>query len=301
MPIACRGLTKYYDRAIGVEGLDLSVAAGSVMGFLGPNGAGKTTVIRMLVGLLLPTSGSALLWGRPARDAEARRALGYMPADPAFYPALTGTENLDLLASIQGAPSADREWAIDLLGLSRSVLGRPVRSYSSGMVQKLALVQAVQHRPSVLILDEPANRLDPLAHRSFEEMVRRVAADGRTVLLSSHTLSEVEDVCDKVALLRAGRLLAVQSVGSLSAAAPRWVHAHYRVPPLSLPDALIDPVLSGDRLDARMPAGAIGALRELLADEHLVDLTVEPGSLEETFVHLYRDGADPDNTAKPSP
>jgi ABC-2 type transport system ATP-binding protein len=210
-----------------------------------------------------------------------------MPADPAFYGDLTGLENLDLLAAVRGCGSEDREWAAGLLELEAADLRRPVRGYSSGMVQKLALVQAVQHRPDLVILDEPANRLDPLAHRRFEELVRTIAADGRTVFLSSHTLSEVQDVCDRVAMIRAGRLRAVEAVADLQRLAARRVHAVYRHPPARIPDGLSNVELDGNQLTARLAGGHVEVLRALIADPDLVDLTVEPPTLEDAFVELY--------------
>ena len=275
VPISCRGLTKRFGSVVGVEDLDLELEPGRVVGFLGANGAGKSTTIRMLVGLLRPTAGEALLWGRSAAEAGARERLGYMPADPSFYLALTGEQNLDLLASLHGRGSAGRAAAADLLALDAADLRRPVGEYSSGMVQKLALVQAVQHRPDLVILDEPANRLDPLAHRRFEQLVRSIADDGRTVFLSSHTLSEVEDVCDSVAMIRDGRLLAHRSVAELSDLGRRRVHAVFR---------------DGTTHEASLAKGEVAPLRALLAREDLVDITVEPATLEQAFVELYGDG-----------
>jgi ABC-2 type transport system ATP-binding protein len=290
-PIDCLALTKRYGGHLGVGPLDLSVKPGSITGFLGANGAGKTTLIRMLVGLLRPTAGQALLWGQPAMEASARSRLGYMPADPAFYPELTGQQNLDLLSELHGNRPSQRQWALDLLELSSDTLNRRVGEYSSGMHQKLGLVQAVQHRPDLIILDEPANRLDPLAHRHFEQLLGEIAADGRTVFLSSHTLSEVEDVCHTVAMIRDGHLLAIKDVAELSAVALRTVHAVYREPPTQLPDGLHAVELHGTQLTARVPRGAIGVLREMLASDELIDLTIEPGSLEEAFISLYSDDA----------
>lgn len=290
-PIACRGLTRYYGRVVGIEGLDLVVRRGTVTGFLGPNGAGKTTVIRLLMGLLAPTAGEAWICGVPVGSAAARRRVGYLPADPAFYPHLTGRENLDLLAELGGWACPDREWAAALLGLSDDDLQRPVREYSSGMVQKLGLVQAVQHRPDVVVLDEPANRLDPIAHRRFEELMRSLAADGRTVFLSSHILSEVEAVCDEVAMVRAGRLLMTASVADLRGRALRNLTVRYTRTPPSLPAGLLDLALDGTVLHARLPAGRTDVLRALLADPGVEDVLVEPTSLEETFLHLYEEGA----------
>ncbi len=289
--IECRGLTKSYGSLTAVGALDLEVAAGSVTGFLGPNGAGKSTVIKMLMGLARPTAGEACVLGASPGEAQARKRLGYMPADPAFYPALTGRENLDLLAALGLGGAPDREWALELLGLDDTALRRPVREYSSGMAQKLGLVQAVQHRPDLLILDEPANRLDPLAHRAFESLVRAIVSRGGTVFLSSHTLSEVQDVCDTVAMIRGGRLLAVRSVAEMSAAAPRHLRLVYDRPPGQLPGDLVDVVRHESVVTALLSAGRLDLLRELLGDPALRDVSIEPLSLEESFVELYRGNA----------
>jgi ABC-2 type transport system ATP-binding protein len=288
-PIECRGLTRYYGSTVGIEDLDLVVRRGTVTGFLGPNGAGKTTVLRLLVGLLRPTSGNAWINGIPVSDPESRRSIGFMPADPAFVGELPGSANLDLLADLSGAEPTDRDWAIDLLDFDARDLDRPVKEYSSGMVQKLALIQAVQHHPDVVVLDEPANRLDPLAHHGFEQLVRSIADDGRTVFLSSHVLSEVEATCDEVAMVRGGQLLMVSSVRELAAAALRRVTVVYRDRPAAPPDGLLDATMDGPVVTGRIEAHRPAVLREILHDPAVDDLLVEPAPLEETFVHLYRE------------
>ena len=288
-PIVCRALTRYYGSTVGIENLDLVVRNGMVTGFLGPNGAGKTTVLRLLVGLLRPTRGEARILGVPVASPESRRAVGFMPADPAFVGELSGTANLDLLSELSGAAPVDRTWALDLLEFDPADLDRPVKEYSSGMVQKLALIQAVQHHPDVVLLDEPANRLDPLAHHGFEQLVRSIAADGRAVFLSSHVLSEVEATCDEVAMVRRGTLLMVSSVSALSAAALRRVTIVYRDQPRALPEALRDASVDGPIVTGRIAAHRADTLREILRDPAVDDLLVEPAPLEETFVHLYRE------------
>jgi len=287
-PIACVGLTKRFGNIEAVVDLDLVVPLGSITGFLGPNGAGKTTVIRLLAGLTRPTAGQALLWGLPANQAEARRRLGYMPSDPSFAAGLSGDANLELLSRLQGAAPVDRAWACELLDLTPEDLARPVREYSGGMAQKLGVVQALQHRPGLVILDEPANRLDPLAHRGFEQLIGGIRDRGDAVFLSSHTLSEVQDVCDRVAMVRAGRLLDVRGVQELRAAQGRRVRITYRVaPPGAPPAGLEDAQLDGRVLTARLRAGRVDLLRALIADPDVVDVLVEELSLEETFVGLY--------------
>ena len=285
--IACCGLSRFYGSTRGVEGLDLEVASGSVVGFLGANGAGKTTVIRMLAGLLRPSAGQALILGEEAWLPSARRRLGFMPADPAFLPELTGRENLDLLGDLGGWSSPDRAWACELLGLTPQDLDRRVGGYSSGMVQKLGLVQAVQHRPDVVVLDEPANRLDPMAHHRFEDLVREIAAAGRTVLLSSHTLSEVEAVCDVIAMLRDGRLLSSVPTATLLQNAGRVVTVRYSSPPAALPVVLDQAVANGDAVRGTLARGDLDSLRALLDDPAVVDVLVEPVSLEDVFLAQY--------------
>jgi ABC-2 type transport system ATP-binding protein len=297
-PIECRDLTRFYGRNRGIEGLDLIVEPGSVTGFLGPNGAGKTTVIRLLVGLLHPTRGGARLFGGKPHDPETRSRLGYLPADPTFYGDLTGTQNLDLLADIGGWDSPHRAWACELLDLDPAALARPVRGYSSGMVQKLGLVQAIQHAPDLVILDEPANRLDPIAHSRFVDLVRRIAAEGRTVFLSSHTLSEVEEVCQRVAMVRDGRLLLTTGVSELTARALRVVTVRYRkkVTAKMLPPELLDRRLDGRVVTGRLEPNRSDVLRALLADPSVEDLLVEPASLEDAVLHLYE--REPDGTSR---
>jgi len=287
-PITCRGLTKYYGQTPGIEDLDLTVERGSVTGFLGPNGAGKTTVIRVLTGILRPTRGQAQLFGIDVRRPEARRPLGFMPADPAFYPNLSGRENLDLLADLQGAAPTDREWAADLLGLDAHDLSRNAAGYSSGMIQKLGLVQAVQHGPDLVILDEPANRLDPIAHHRFLDLVRALSDRGRTVFLSSHSLPEVEAICDRVAMVRESRLLMNAAVGELSAGALRRVTVRLKTRLRSVPPGLTDVEHEDGALIGRVAGHRPDVLRALLDDPAVDDLLVEPASLEETFLHLYQ-------------
>jgi len=289
-PVACRDVTKFYGRARGIEGIDLVVERGARTGLLGPNGAGKSTLMRLLVGILRPTSGDARLFGVPAVDWRARRGVGFMPADPAFYAALTGAENLDLLARLQGEGSPDRAWALERVELGDDELSRPVRTYSSGMRQKLAIVQSVQHRPGLVIMDEPANRLDPVAHHNFEDLVRDLAARGCAVVLSSHALPEVEAICDTLAMIRGGQLLMHVPTEELLARAPRRLSARYRRPPTKVPQELIDARVDGNRLEALLPTRRPDLLRAVLDDEAVEDILVQPATLEDVFLQLYKSG-----------
>lgn len=287
-PVAVDHVSKRYGDVAAVVDLTFSLAPGSITGFLGPNGSGKSTTLRMVGGLLRPTAGDVRLFGVDARDPDARRPLGYMPADPTFLAHLSGRDNLDLLARLRGAADLGlREVAADALGLSSAELSRAVGGYSSGMKQKLAVIAAVQHRPALVVLDEPANRLDPIAHRAFCQLIRGMAADGHTVFLSSHVLAEVEAVCDAVLLVREGSLLKAASVAELRENAPRVITVTYRHPPTHLPDGVTEVRVEGRVLVAHLAGDRPGVLRRVLADPDVVDLTVVPASLEDVVLALY--------------
>jgi ABC-2 type transport system ATP-binding protein len=219
--IECQALTKRYRGTTALAGLDLSVEAGQVFGFLGPNGAGKTTTLRILLGLVTATSGQAWLNGKRVPDPGGLAHVGAMIEEPSFYPWLTGRRNLELLA-LSGAPlpAGEIQVALDRVGLT-GVAHRKVKGYSQGMRQRLGLAAALLRRPSLLLLDEPANGMDPAGIKEFRTLLRSLADDGTTVFLSSHLLAEVEQVCDQVAVIHAGRLAEQGPVSRLAAARPR--------------------------------------------------------------------------------
>jgi ABC-2 type transport system ATP-binding protein len=208
-------LTKRYARIVAVDGLDLEVASGQVYGFLGPNGAGKTTTIRMLVGLVAPSAGRAWVAGRPIADRSAAAAkVGSMIEEPAFYPWMTGRQNLEILQLCNRDRTGEPDAALELVGLG-PVSARRVRTYSQGMRQRLGLAAALLHRPPLLILDEPTNGLDPSGIREIRSLMRELAEEGTTVFLSSHLLAEVEQVCDRAAVIVDGRLVDEGSIVTL--------------------------------------------------------------------------------------
>ena len=213
--LATSRLTKDYGSGRGLFGLDLEVRQGEVFGFLGPNGAGKSTTMRLLLDLIRPTSGSARVLGLDTvtDSLEIRRRVGFLPGDFALYPKLTGRAMLDYLAQLRGGvdPRA-RDALVERFGAD---IDRPIRQLSTGNRQKLGLVQAFMHEPELLILDEPIAGLDPLVQQSFHALLGEVSAQGRTVFLSSHTLSEVERVTHRLAILRQGRLVVVDSLENL--------------------------------------------------------------------------------------
>jgi ABC-2 type transport system ATP-binding protein len=228
--IATRGLSKDYGSGRGLFELDLEVLPGEVFGFLGPNGAGKSTTMRLLLDLIKPTSGSAQVLGLDAaRESLAiRQRVGFLPGDWAMYPKLTGRDVLDYLATLRGG--VDPAVRDSLVERFDADLDRPLRELSTGNRQKLGLVQSFMHEPELLILDEPISGLDPLAQQSFHALLGEVSAQGRTVFLSSHTLSEVERVTDRLAILRQGRLVVVDSLENLRKVATQRLEIEFGAP-----------------------------------------------------------------------
>jgi ABC-2 type transport system ATP-binding protein len=228
--IATRGLTKDFGSGRGLFELDLEIQQGEIFGFLGPNGAGKSTTLRLLLDLIRPTSGSAQVLGIDTRtDSLAiRRRVGFLPGDLALYPKLTGSAVLDYFAQLRGG--VDRGVRDSLAERFDADLHRPVHELSTGNRQKLGLIQAFMHEPELLILDEPIAGLDPLVQESFHALLAEVSAEGRTVFLSSHTLSEVERVTHRIAILRQGRLVVVDSLENLRKVAVQRLEIEFATP-----------------------------------------------------------------------
>ncbi|MFD8081404.1 ABC transporter ATP-binding protein [Kitasatospora sp. NPDC059722] len=298
--IELRELTKRYGATVGIDRLDVEVAAGEVFGLLGPNGAGKTTTLRCLVGLLQPSGGRVRVLGLDPVADHRRLApsIGYLPGELRLYPELTGQQTLDLLAALQGALVPRRRELCERLALTRADLGRAVGEYSRGMKQKLGLVQALQHRPGVVVLDEPTEGLDPLVQETFFELLAEETAAGRTVLLSSHVLPEVQRTCERVAIVRRGRLVTVRSVAELRQARARRVRlvlADGRgARPLGAADRW-SPRWEGQRVELVVPPDElVETVRELLGALPVADLTVEEAGLDEAFLDLYRNSEEPE-------
>jgi ABC-2 type transport system ATP-binding protein len=290
--IALSGLSKDYGRGHGVFDLSFAVERGEVFGFLGPNGAGKSTTMRLLLNLIVPTAGSAAVLGHDAvhESLEVRRRIGYLPGDFALYPKLTGAEMLDYLTALRGG--VDRSVRDRLADRFGAELDRPIRELSSGNRQKLGLVQAFMHEPELLILDEPISGLDPLVKQRFHALLRDVVAAGRTVFLSSHTLSEVERVADRVAILRQGRLVVVDSLANLRGIALRKLEVEFAGP---LPDAADLEVLPGVRGVSSHQShvvvtyeGSVDPLIKAIAAYDVRSVRSEDDDLEEIFLQYYR-------------
>jgi beta-exotoxin I transport system ATP-binding protein len=288
--IATQGLSKSYGRVQAMVDFTLDVRVGEIFGFLGPNGAGKTTMIRTLLGYLHPTHGSATVFGLDigTESVEIRSRTGYLPGGIEVYGSLSGRDTLEYLAVLQGRGSAMREELCERLQMSPAVLRRRVRDYSRGMRQKLGVIQALQHDPELAILDEPTEGLDPLMQQAFYAVMEDQRAKGRTIFFSSHILSEVERICDRVAIIRAGRLMALQSVGDLLARRKRKVELRWRgvAPDLDGIPGLADIKVDGDRMTATL-LGDVSSFVRAIASPSLEDLTIEPARLEEAFLEYY--------------
>ena len=291
--IETEGLSKRYGRHRGIEDVTFSVEAGEVFGFLGPNGAGKTTTIRTLLDLIHPSSGRARIFGLDSRrDSVAIRArLGNLPGDFGFGREATGRRAVELLARLRGVAETAR--AGELATRFRADLDRPLGQLSRGNRQKVGLILATFHRPELLILDEPTSGLDPLMQEEFLDLVAEERDRGCAVFLSSHELDEVQRVCDRVGIVRSGRLIAVERIADLLGKARRRFTVALAEPEglerlRSLP-GVADVELSGNR--ATFTAGGdLDAVVRELAGHHVVDLEATHPSLEEVFLGYYEEG-----------
>lgn len=289
--IRTSGLTKRYDETVALDGLDLAVEPGEVYGYLGPNGAGKTTTIRLLLGLLRPTGGRAELFGVDAwaDPVAAHRRIAYVSAEPHLWPSLTAAETLEFLARVRGgADAAYRDVLVERFQLE---VDKKVRALSHGNHQKVQLVAAFASRADLLVLDEPTGGLDPLMEMAFRETVREAKARGQTVFLSSHILSEVEAVCDRVGILRGGRLVDEGTLAELRHLGAQTVEVTFAGPVPALPQ--IDGVAAaaaGENALSFEVTGSVAPLLSALAGKGVVSLRSREPSLEEIFLHHYEDG-----------
>jgi ABC-2 type transport system ATP-binding protein len=281
-------VTKRFGRVVAVDNLSLTVVPGEVFGFLGPNGAGKSTTIRVLLGLIRPTSGFATVFEHDARDVRrSHRYLAYVPADVALWPALTGAEILELLARV--GPGVDLDYRAELIARFDLDVDRPGKTYSSGNRQKVALVAAFATRAPLLVFDEPTSGLDPLMEREFRRCVGDARERGQTVFLSSHQLAEVDAVCDRVAILRAGRLVEIASIADLRRLRRTIVELSHRGPtPLldKVPGVSSVDQLDGQRLRFSLTGPPAPALRALATADVTAVAMREP-TLEEIFLDYY--------------
>ncbi len=290
--IHAEGLTKHYGTVEALVDLDLDVRAGEVFGYLGPNGAGKTTTIRTLLDEIRPTAGGASILGMDShrQAVEIRRHIGYVPGDLALYPNLTGRDTLTYFANLRGG--VDWAYVDELAERLEADLTKKVGDLSSGNRQKVGVIQAFMNRPEVLIMDEPSSGLDPLMQREFQAMMREVASEGRTVFLSSHTLSEVQRVADRVGIIRRGRLIALESVSGLRSKAIRRVELEFGSPIEATAFEAVPGVREVMVEDHRATLSYDGKMDVLLKALHhyeVVDISTHEADLEEIFLTYYRD------------
>ena len=287
-PIRAEGLTKRYGETLALDGLDLSIEPGEVYGYLGPNGAGKTTTIRLLLGIHRPTRGRAELFGIDAwaDPVEAHRRVAYVSGEPFLWPGMTGAETIEFLARLHGG--TDRAYRDDLVRRFELDTKKKVRALSKGNRQKVQLVAALATRADLLVLDEPTSGLDPLMEMAFRECIREARDRGQAVFLSSHILSEVEALCDRVGILREGRLVDQGTLAELRHLSTQTVDVTFsdRVPQL--------PPLPGVQVSQAGPnalrfevSGSVGPVINALAGHPVTALVSREPSLEEIFMHHY--------------
>lgn len=292
--IQTHNLTHRYGKLIAIQDVNLSVYEGEIFGFLGPNGAGKTTTIRTLLDFIRPSEGSASIFGLDSvRDSVAIRArVGYLPSELALLDNWTGIQYIRWLEDVRGAKNGFVAEAERLAGLLDHDLGRSLKGLSTGMKRKMGLIVALAHRPELLILDEPSTGLDPLMQQVLHQIMRETRAEGRTIFLSSHNLPEVEAICDRVGIIREGRLEAVEAVADLTRVSFRWLTLvfdgaapteRFRVLP-----GVTD--IEGDGARLRMRVGgkaSMDAVIKLAAQHTVTDMDVEHPTLEEIFLAYY--------------
>ena len=287
-PIQAEGLTKRYGETLALDGLDLSIEPGEVYGYLGPNGAGKTTTIRLLLGIHRPTRGRAALFGLDAwaDPVEAHRRVAYVSGEPFLWPGMTGAETIEFLARLHGG--TDRAYRDELVQRFELDTKKKVRALSKGNRQKVQLVAALATRSDLLMLDEPTSGLDPLMEMAFRECIREAKERGQAVFLSSHILSEVEALCDRVGILREGRLVDQGTLAELRHLSTQTVKVTFsdRVPQL--------PPLPGVQVNQAGPnalrfevSGSVGPVINALAGHPVTALVSREPSLEEIFMHHY--------------
>jgi len=304
--IRTEGLTKFYGHKRGIVDVDLEVRRGEIFGYLGPNGAGKSTTIRLLLDLLRPTRGTASILGQPAHGSPVRlrREMGYLPGEMELYPRLTGREMFRYFAALRGM--RDLGQADELAERLECEVDRPIKALSHGNKQKVGLVQALMHRPALVILDEPTTGLDPLVQQEFYRILDEVRADGRTVFLSSHILAEVERVADRVGIVREGRIAVVSEVETLKRQARRKLELHFDAP-VAPDDFLRLPSVVEAKPDGRIlnltVEGSVDEIIKLASRYTVLNVLSREQDLEEVFLTYYsgpsQDEADADPPGAP--
>ncbi len=288
--ISVNHLTKFYGKTLGVQDLNFSVSQGEIFGFLGPNGAGKTTTIRMLLDLLRPSSGQIHIFGKEIYDhsLEIRRRSGYLPGNFSAYGNMTGIDFLRFAGSMRRTSPKLQSSLIDRFQLSKEDLSQKVKHLSHGTLQKLGIIQAFFHQPEVLILDEPTIGLDPLMQEEFYRLLFEVQNKGKTIFFSSHNLAEVEKICHRIAIIRDGKLVALETLESLKKKKVRRLKFILKEPAdgLKLPGANL--VKQKDLYYEYLVEGDMKPLLQKLSSLPIDDLIFSEPDLEEVFMAYYR-------------
>jgi ABC-2 type transport system ATP-binding protein len=287
-------LSKAYGTHRGITDLDLEVAEGEIFGFLGPNGAGKTTTMRVLLDLIRPTSGRAHVFGIETTDdpVAIHRRTGYLPGEFDLYDRLTGAETIRYFANLRGG--VDQAYVAELVERLDLDPSRRFKEYSKGNKQKVGLIVALQHRPDLLILDEPTAGLDPLVQQTFFGLVREAREAGRTIFLSSHIIDEVDRTCDRVAIIREGRLVQVDSIEAIRRLAFHHVELTFATPvAVAIFEGIpgVQDVVATDATVSMRVSGPIGAVIAAAAPHGLVDVVSREPNLEDVFLAQYGDHA----------
>jgi ABC-2 type transport system ATP-binding protein len=286
-------LTKYYGAQLGISEVDLAVNRGEVFGYLGPNGAGKTTTIRTLLDFIRPTGGSAAIFGLDARQSSVaiHRRIGYLNGELSLYDDMTGADLLRYLGNLRGG--LDWKYVQELAARFQCDLPRRIQGLSLGNKQKLGLLQAFMHKPELLILDEPTNGLDPLMQHEFYDLLNETKKEGRTIFLSSHILPEVEKVCDRVGIIRQGKLITVETIESLKSHSIRQLEIHFAAPVpkenfVNIPG--VRDIIIRDNLLTCTVVGSLDALVKAAARFEVVNIISHEASLEDIFMTYYSEG-----------
>jgi ABC-2 type transport system ATP-binding protein len=286
-------LTKYYGKQLGIEEVNLAVKRGEVFGYLGPNGAGKTTTIRTLLDFIRPTGGSAAIFGLDARQGSIaiHRRVGYLNGELALYDDMTGEQLLRYLGNLRGG--LDWKYVQELAARFQCDLPRRIQGLSMGNKQKLGLLQAFMHKPELLILDEPTNGLDPLMQHEFYDLLNETKNEGRTIFLSSHILPEVEKVCDRVGIIRQGKLITVETIESLKSHSIRQLEIHFAAPVpgdkfTNIPG--VRDIVIRDNLLTCTVVGSLDALVKAAARFEVANIISHEPSLEDIFMTFYNGG-----------
>jgi ABC-2 type transport system ATP-binding protein len=286
-------LTKYYGKQLGIEDVDLEVKRGEVFGYLGPNGAGKTTTIRTLLDFIRPTRGSATVFGLDIRQSsvDIHRRVGYLNGELALYNNMTGEDLLKYLGNLRGG--LDWKYVRELAARFQCDLPRRIQGLSLGNKQKLGLLQAFMHKPELLILDEPTNGLDPLMQHEFYDLLTETKKEGRTIFISSHILPEVEKVCDRVGIIRQGKLVTVETIETLKSHSVRQLEIHFAraIPTEKFSNVPgIRDILVQDKLLTCNVVGSLDALVKAAAQFEVINIISHEPSLEDIFMTYYNEG-----------